>query len=274
MDALSIQMFGGLQLQRNGTELPPFPTRKAAALFSCLVLQHGDCVPRNALCARLWGDQPDRSARKSLRNALWRVRQILEPNRPGGDHYLRIDADRVGFRPTERTVVDVWEFLAVAERFDAEPLDLELSDGDVADIERATALYRGRLLDGESIVDDATVIEAERLELLQISLLERLLLHHRRRENWRAAASNGHHILRLDNCREHVHREVMACYFGMGDRPGAIRQFNTCADILDRELGIEPMRETFDLIDRIRTGEFCPTTDARFRMPAIGSAWA
>ena len=207
-----------------------------------------------------------------MRNALWRVRQVIEPNRPGGDRYLRIDADRVGFRSTERTVVDVWEFLDVAERFEAVPLHRALSDTEVAVIERATALYRGRLLAGESIIDDATVIEAERVELLQIALLERLVLHHRRLENWRAAASNGHQILRLDKCREHVHREVMACYVGMGDRPGAIRQFNTCADVLDRELGIEPMRETFDLIERIRTGEFSPRSDSQLRVPAIGSA--
>ena len=31
VDALSIQMFGGLQLHRDGSELPPFATRKAAA---------------------------------------------------------------------------------------------------------------------------------------------------------------------------------------------------------------------------------------------------
>ncbi len=274
MDALSIHMLGGLQLHRNGSEVPAFPTRKAAALFCCLVLMRGDSVHRDTLCARLWGDQPDRSARKVLRNALWRVREVLEPNRPLGDRYLRIDANRVGFRPTERTVVDVWEFLEVAERFDALPLDRELTITEVADIARATALYRGRLLDGESIIDEATVVEAERLVLLQVALLERLLLHHRGRENWQVATSRGQHILRLDNCREHVHREVMTCYVAMGDRPAAIRQFNTCTDVLADELGIEPMRETFDLVHRIRSGECCPATDGRLRVPAIGSAWA
>lgn len=274
MDALSVHMLGGLQLHRNGAEVPAFPTRKAAALFSCLVLLRGESAHRDSLCARLWGDQPDRSARKSLRNALWRVRDVLEPNRPHGDCFLRIDTNRVGFRPTALTEVDVWKFLDVAERFDALPLDLELSAAEVADIERASALYRGRLLDGESIVDETTMVEAERLVLLQIALLERLLLHHRRRQNWQVAASTGRHILRLDNCREHVHREVMTCDIAMGDRPAAIRQFNTCSEILADELGIEPMRETFDLLHRIRSGECCPATEGRLRVPAIGSAWA
>ena len=274
MDALSIQMLGGLQVHRNGVEVPAFATRKATALFCCIVLNRADSLHREVLCARLWGDQPDRSAHKSLRNALWRVRRVIEPSSQVAEQYLKIDAHRVRFQPNAHTVVDVWEFLDVAERFDPVPLDRELTDAEFADIDRATSLYRGRLLDGESIIDEATIVEAERVDLLQIALLERLMLHHRRHENWRSAASTGLHILRLDNCREHVHREIMACHLATGDRPAAIRQFDACSHVLARELGIGPMRETLELNHRIRNGECCPTSLDGLLAAPIGAAWA
>jgi len=54
-------------------------------------------------------------------------------------------------------------------------------------------------------------------------------------------------LVNLDPYRELAHRELMRCYFRLGDRAMAIRQYHLCADILREDLGVSPMQETEDL---------------------------
>ena len=43
--------------------------------------------------------------------------------------------------------------------------------------------------------------------------------------------------------REGAHRELMRCYYRLNDRAAAIRQYQTCAEILWEELGLSPTPE-------------------------------
>jgi hypothetical protein len=52
-----------------------------------------------------------------------------------------------------------------------------------------------------------------------------------------------------------MHRYLMRCHLAMGNRPGALLQYEECAALLRRELDIEPMSETTALHDAIRRGE-------------------
>ena len=54
----------------------------------------------------------------------------------------------------------------------------------------------------------------------------------------------GHKILDLDPLREEIHREMMRLYYRNGQRAQALRQYDTCSNILEQELGVPPMEET------------------------------
>ena len=46
----------------------------------------------------------------------------------------------------------------------------------------------------------------------------------------------------------------MVCFYRMGSRPLALRQYARCEEILRSEMDLEPMSETRELRDRIRDG--------------------
>jgi DNA-binding SARP family transcriptional activator len=59
------------------------------------------------------------------------------------------------------------------------------------------------------------------------------------------------HLLAQDSYREVAHRELMRCYFRLGDRAAAIKQYQTCVEILREDLGLDPAEETEALYLRI-----------------------
>jgi DNA-binding SARP family transcriptional activator len=64
------------------------------------------------------------------------------------------------------------------------------------------------------------------------------------RKSWASALAIAQKMLNVDPLQEHVHRAMMRCHYLMGNRPGAVRQFTACVQLLRRELGVEPMEET------------------------------
>jgi TolB-like protein/Flp pilus assembly protein TadD len=67
-------------------------------------------------------------------------------------------------------------------------------------------------------------------------------------------------LLALDPLREEAHRQLMRQLHQSGDRAGALRQYQSCADILNRELQVDPDAATRALYEKIRrdTGAVAP----------------
>jgi DNA-binding SARP family transcriptional activator len=51
-------------------------------------------------------------------------------------------------------------------------------------------------------------------------------------------------LLSQDNCYEAAHRRIMKCYMAQSQRHLAVRQYQTCQQILSDELDIAPSEET------------------------------
>ncbi|MFN8423473.1 MAG: bacterial transcriptional activator domain-containing protein [Anaerolineae bacterium] len=58
------------------------------------------------------------------------------------------------------------------------------------------------------------------------------------------AAGYAHRVLAVDPLREEVHRALMLFLARTGQRSTAIAQYQSCAALLRRELGIEPLGAT------------------------------
>ena len=67
-----------------------------------------------------------------------------------------------------------------------------------------------------------------------------------------AAISHAQRLLELEPWREESHRLLMSLYARSGQLTSALSQYETCRQILDAELGIEPNRETEALFQKIR----------------------
>ncbi|WEX79433.1 hypothetical protein PYH37_006342 (plasmid) [Sinorhizobium numidicum] len=230
MAALRVEVLGGLDVQ---TESGPigFATRKALALFTYLALDAGRTHGRTQLHGLLWGDCEDRQARGSLRYALTDIRKALGQYRTA----LCTDRDRVSLKP-EDVAVDASEF----ERLARSQVPAELR--------RAVALYRGDLLTGVEIrapaFNEWLEEERERLRGLVAQALGRLL-------EMEPDYDLAQRLLALDPFNEIAHRALMRHYAEQKQWTLAMRQFDACAALLKRELGVAPEAATCSLRETI-----------------------
>ena len=70
-------------------------------------------------------------------------------------------------------------------------------------------------------------------------------------EAWSESAEHWRHMLLLDNCLEEAHYGLMRCYVRQGKRGAALRQYQSCQEILQKELGIQPGLALQNLYQRL-----------------------
>lgn len=214
------------------------PTRKAQALLAYLALRPGQAHARDKLAALLWGDRGDAQARDSLRHTLVELRKVL-PDRPPS---LMVQGRTVALNPVA-VDVDVVHFTALVETGTAESLV------------QAAETYQGEFLEGfvlrEPSFEEWLVAERERLREQALDALRRLLEHQRAVRAIEPAIRTALRLLALDATQEFAHQALMRLYVQQGRRATALRQYQTCVGVLQRELGTEPEVETRELYQQI-----------------------
>ena len=236
---LALTLLGGFDARgRSGSPLV-FSTKKARALLAHLALPLGRAHPREKLATLLWGDMPDAQSRGNLRQALSRIQKAFAgANVPA----IRFEGDTIALDPST-VEVDVAAF----ERL--------LADGRPGALEQAVERYRGDLLEGlalrEHAFDEWLNSERERLHELATKALGRLLAHQSTTEADEQTLRTARRLLELDPLEEAAHRLVMRLHWRHGRRAAALRQYQLCVDLLERELRAEPEAETRQLYQEI-----------------------
>jgi DNA-binding SARP family transcriptional activator len=242
MASLRIEVFGGLAVRPEGGEPCALPAKKARALLAFLALPAGRPHSRERLTALLWGDTPDGLARQAFRQTLSRLRRALgeeaEALLVDGPETVALDAGKVW--------VDAGAFEVAVAR--AEPTELA----------RAVELYRGDFLEGldvgEPPFEEWHTVERERLRELALDALAKLLRHQMDAQASDAAVRTALRTLALDPLQEVVHRALMRLYLDQGRRAAALRQYQECIQLLEREMGAEPEELTRELYRKILRG--------------------
>src|SRR5262249_22970192 len=239
MHDLELSLLGGLEVTSDAVADAPL-ARKARGLLAYLALHPRQAQSREKLAALFWSGIPEAQARMNLRQALSGLRKALSST--DGVHLLTA-GDHISLH-LNGVAIDVERFEALVEQSTTDSL------------EQALALYRGDLLDGFSLKEEAfeewVVAERVRLRLRAIEALEKLIADYRAKQNharWLRAAVR---LLTLDPLREDIHREVMRIHAAQGHLGSAVKQYETCRDILLRELGVQPEAETQKLFQEIR----------------------
>jgi DNA-binding SARP family transcriptional activator len=242
MSALEIRLLGTFRIGHPGQGQIPRPIHAVQALLAYLVLNRNRTYAREVLGGLFWGDLTEAKARSCLSTALWRLRQVLEPDGVArGSYLLTRRSGEVGFNGSSDHWLDVAAFEdGLQPLVRARPALQPTFDWNSA--ERAIAHYGGDLLEG--FYEDWALRERERLRLLYLDGLGRLLNHYSEIDALEQALACGWRILELDPLREEIHRAIMRLHLRCGHRSLAIQQFETCRDILKQELGIAPMEET------------------------------
>jgi DNA-binding SARP family transcriptional activator/tetratricopeptide (TPR) repeat protein len=236
-----LQFLGPVRLLRGGLPLP-LRTRKSMALLLLPALEGG--MGRARLCAWLWPQQDESSARRNLRRELARIRDA------GADGALLADGDHLHAAATLTCDLGRAEALVAQGRPDAA---LEVWRGDPAeDIEAEEA-------DSEF----ARWLHAQRQRALALrcQALEASAALAEARGDLAAALARMQSLLRDDALQERHHRAVMRLLALDGQREAALRQYELCSRLLASELGLVPMPETQALARSLRADSL-PAADA------------
>ncbi|MGZ7079728.1 MAG: BTAD domain-containing putative transcriptional regulator, partial [Thermoanaerobaculia bacterium] len=224
---LEIRLIGELEVLRDGNAIALPASKKSRALLAYLVATSKPQL-RDRLCELLW-DGPD-DPRAALRWSLTKLRPLLDD-----DDAQRLIADR-----------DRIEFSASGARVDLHELRELTSRGVGAmtsgDLRQAAAIIRGELLDGLDLANcyryqQWCAGEREALRQLHIRILGRLadvlppgddaLVYARRRVS-------------VDPFNEEAHIAIMRLLAAMDRNHDALRHYDDCRALFERELGCRP----------------------------------
>jgi DNA-binding SARP family transcriptional activator/tetratricopeptide (TPR) repeat protein len=235
------------------------PRRKARALLGYLALSRDGAAAREKLIALLWPDLPRARGHNSLRQTLFALRAALGPT---ASRIVATTPDTVAL---DRRAIDV----------DALAFERLAAAGDRETLERAAALYAGDLLEGLRI--EATAFDGwlaarrEQMRTVALGALQKVLSHQIEVDASEAALQTATKLLALDPLQEPVHCAVMRLHAREGRLAAALRQYEACVSVLQRELGAPPGAEIRQLYQRIRRRQLPePGPAGRPEVPFVG----
>jgi DNA-binding SARP family transcriptional activator len=243
---LRVYLFGPLQVTWQGQPLPALRRPRLQALWAYLLLLHRHRpAMRDQLAFSFWPDNPEDEARAHLRRHLYLLRRWLPPAPDGG--WFIAQMEEVRLNAQAELWVDVWAF------------EDGLTQGE-AELKAAVELASADLL--PDLSESWLVLERERLRRSYARALARLVMFSQARGDWPATIQWAQRLVLHDPLNEEAHRLLIALYYASGNRPAALRQFETCRRLLREELGVEPMPDTVALRDLILRTE--PLTESWF----------
>lgn len=261
MSTLRISLLGEIRVYYEDSPSAIQLTPRQQLLLAYLVLQRQTCHPRLSLMELFWAGYSEKRAQRCLRTSLWRLRRALKLAGKAASPYLVSSATHdIRFNCDSDYWLDVEQF----EQGLGKWRGAALTETAVQQIEVTLGLFKGPLLNG--YYDDWVILERERLENLYINSLTQLMHYYKAEQAYEKALTCGQRILRVDQLREEIHREIMHIYAATGQRTLAIRQYDLCATLLEQELSIEPMPETQYLHQQILTA--VPNVPVSFSAPA------
>jgi TolB-like protein/Tfp pilus assembly protein PilF len=227
-------------------------------LLAYLALQRGEAESRDNVIGLLWSDRGESQGRSSLRQAVWALRRAFKETEPCP---LIVDGETLALDPA-------------AIETDVISFEKLVADGSPKALQSALALYRGMLLEGIRVRDPAFEDflrgEQERLHELAVDACSRLLDHQLRSGTDDSAAATAKRLLTIDPLQEVAHRTLMEHYANKGQIGLAIKQYQACREILQRELQVEPDAETERLFEQIRLTRPCAIGPPARRDDAAG----
>jgi DNA-binding SARP family transcriptional activator len=246
-DETLICLLGPFQLQRHG-QIVSTITGKVMHLLAMVAFRLGSGLPRDEVIEALWPTQDTTAASTSLNSLIYSLHRKLRNGSAdeaavvlvNGAYYLNLAG---GY------VTDVVRFDSLVREGDH-----LMAAGDagaaVTRYAQAVELYRGKLcIDTDALA----VVERERLRGSFLSALSRVANHSLQRGDCESALKHAQRLLIHDPCWEEGHRLVMRACVYRGERARALRQYQLCEFVLQREFGAVPEASTTELFDHIRT---------------------
>lgn len=230
MPCLNVKMLGRSKVKIE-EEVIEFPYKKVEGLLYYLLLEKK--ADRNKVASLLWGDMPDSSARKNLRNALYQLRKIV-----GKDLILSPNRFKLKINDEKNINSDI---------------DIFLGNNN----EEKIKTYGGEFLTNFTIKGSLAYSEWLReqrnhLHKLYVDALkQKVKLLQGKDKNSDKLICYFNKLIEADIFNEDAYRKLMQIYSEEGNIARAMEIYNKLKERFNRELGIAPDSRTVALKDRL-----------------------
>lgn len=250
MSRWAFSLLGSASLVRSGHGTVNVPA-SCWPVIGLLLTCPGHRASRGIVAGTLWPEQNEEAARHCLATTLWRFKGTLGkssgPISSMGDSLSLDDgiwADVLAFRKRTQGIESTSHVALATTR---------------QRLRVALRLYRGDYLYGYEA--EWLALERERLRCLYLDTLYALARAETAANDWASVVTIARLLCAAEPLREDAHRMLMEGYARSGNRALALKQFRLCADVLQRELQVDPMPETVELERKLAGRNALPVTE-------------
>ncbi len=244
-----INLFGGLNVAKDGQPIPKLISRKADVLLAYMAQEPQD-HGREVLATLLWDERTQRQALANLRTLIASLRKHA------GD-FVNISRQTVALKP------GVWVDTAVFQQQITAARKKMPSAAAAADIEAALALYAGDFLANVSVrgsvaLEDWIQLTRESLRRQVLEARQHLIAYYLQQGQYDDGIRHATILLEMEPWHEEAHRQMMRLLAHSGQQQAALTQYEICVQLLENELGVPPEPETTVLFERLQTAVATP----------------
>ena len=219
-------------------------TPRLRSLLAYLVLHCGLPQIRQHIAFTFWPDSAEKQALTNLRHLLHDLRRAL----PEADRFIRVDSKTLTWQHNTPFTLDIDDFEhALAQVEEATQRGSQRTVREA--LEKAVHLYQGDLLPG--CYDEWIESERGRLRQVYLRALERLVRLLEDRRDYAAAIHYARRLQQKEPMQEATYGALMRLHALHGDRASALRVYDECVEVLQRELDIAPGPATRRLHERL-----------------------
>ncbi len=227
MTTINVKMFGTPIVKKENKQIN-FPLKKAEALFYYLLI-NGQTT-RDELVALLWADIKEKSAKKNLRNSMYKLRKCFDM-----DIVISPQRQIVCINPDIKIEADIYNFSNKHN-------ELEAYSGE---------FLQGFLVRNAAKFEEWMIHKREYYNEVYISTLYQKIEHAKSKRKYDDIEHYCKILINADNFDERPYRILMELYKDNGLYNKAIEVYKKLSEVLDKELGIMPDVETKECYELI-----------------------
>ncbi len=246
-----VQTLGGFQLWVENQPINSKEWRRdiALQLFQFLITaRHRRGLHKETIMDRVWEKADTKTGEQNFKAALHGINKVLEPNRQSRTESKYIIRQGQTY---QLNLAAFWIDIDAIEELIAYGNNLLNKEPKMAlqAYRQAIELYQGIYLPNR-VYQDWSCEQRERIQMLvlgTIILLSERLVNENPLESIRLTEQ----ALIIDSAWEDAYKIQMQAYLKKGNRPMAIKAYQRCVEVLDKEFGLEPLPDTKKLYQSI-----------------------
>jgi DNA-binding SARP family transcriptional activator len=241
MARLTVALLGAMQVAAYGAPCR-FAYTRARALLAYLAVEADRPHERDELAGLLWPDLPNPAARTNLRQVLTNLGAVFAAVNAD---VLRLSRDQVELHRSADWECDVTRVAALLDACDAHVhRDAACCRPCIGRISEALQSYQGAFLTGFKSIsapfEQWMLLQRETLQQRMVAALDRLATFYTLRGEDERAMQVCRRQLLIDQLHEPAYERLMLLLTRAGQRSAALRQYERCRALLERELGAAP----------------------------------